>query len=538
MTRDRRRRARAARQPRLDRRVRRTARPDAKAVRSWHDLPEWRAFQANAVRAALTSMPSRTHVVFTAHSLPERVLEGDVYVDELHASAEGIAALPGLDDDGWSIGLAVGGADARAVAGPRHRRGARGAGLDGGRRRRAGVSARVHGGPSRGALRPRRRRPPAGGRRWGCASAEPRCSTTTPRCSPRWRPKCERWRHETGRRRRAEASPASLPPTSCGAGCRTRRSSSTRRPTGWAARSRRRRSPAGRSTRALTRSSPVCRGVSTCAASSGSTPTLVSPAASVGLRVVGRRAPPAAGRARARRANRPRRRSAASGIVTEPVEVHPAARPLAADEDISVGALVRPQLGDAVFERLVDPLLGGINAGDGDRLSVRAAAPQLAAAAERDRDLVAGLRAAPPAGAGSGVLRAGRRDGRHWSTRSSTGCDRTMSSCASGPRFTSRTQTPTVSSWHCRPTTASECAPSRRARGSRPTSTRIAYASVALVTMAFDRSSVHRPLDGSGYLVPRTTGLLMSACSWASSKWAHLDDGEACDRARVDRAAR
>jgi oxygen-dependent protoporphyrinogen oxidase len=55
---------------------------------------------------------------------------------------------------------------------------------------------------------------------------------------------------------------------------------------------------------------------------------------------------------------------------------------------------------------------------------------------------------------------------------------------------------------------------------------RIAYASVALVTMAFQRSSVQRPLDGSGYLVPRSTGLLMSACSWASSKWAHLDDGE------------
>ncbi|HEX2383606.1 MAG TPA: ferrochelatase [Acidimicrobiales bacterium] len=78
--------------------------PDAKAIRSWHTLPEWRAFQANAVRAALTSMPSRTHVVFTAHSLPERVLEGDVYVDELQASAEGIAARAGLDRGTWSIG--------------------------------------------------------------------------------------------------------------------------------------------------------------------------------------------------------------------------------------------------------------------------------------------------------------------------------------------------------------------------------------------------------------------------------------------------
>jgi protoporphyrin/coproporphyrin ferrochelatase len=76
----------------------------AKAIRSWHDLPSWRAFQAHAVRAALASMPSRTHLVFTAHSLPERVLEGDMYADELRASAEGIAALAGLADDEWSMG--------------------------------------------------------------------------------------------------------------------------------------------------------------------------------------------------------------------------------------------------------------------------------------------------------------------------------------------------------------------------------------------------------------------------------------------------
>jgi ferrochelatase len=42
--------------------------------------------------------------VFTAHSLPERVLEGDVYEDELEASARGIAQLAALDDRDWSIG--------------------------------------------------------------------------------------------------------------------------------------------------------------------------------------------------------------------------------------------------------------------------------------------------------------------------------------------------------------------------------------------------------------------------------------------------
>ena len=71
--------------------------PEAKAIRSWHDLPEWRAFQAGAVQDALASMPARTCVVFTAHSLPERVLEDDVYEDELQTSASAIAALARLD---------------------------------------------------------------------------------------------------------------------------------------------------------------------------------------------------------------------------------------------------------------------------------------------------------------------------------------------------------------------------------------------------------------------------------------------------------
>lgn len=46
--------------------------------------------------------------------------------------------------------------------------------------------------------------------------------------------------------------------------------------------------------------------------------------------------------------------------------------------DESVGALVRRRLGDEVLEYLVDPLLGGINAGDSDQLSLESGTPQLA----------------------------------------------------------------------------------------------------------------------------------------------------------------
>jgi oxygen-dependent protoporphyrinogen oxidase len=74
--------------------------------------------------------------------------------------------------------------------------------------------------------------------------------------------------------------------------------------------------------------------------------------------------------------------------------------PLAPGTDATIGEVVRSALGHEVHERLVDPLVGGINAGDTDDLSIDAVAPQLAAAARRDADLVAGARAviaaAPP----------------------------------------------------------------------------------------------------------------------------------------------
>ena len=46
-----------------------------------------------------------------------------------------------------------------------------------------------------------------------------------------------------------------------------------------------------------------------------------------------------------------------------------------------------------------------------------------------------------------------------------------------------------------------------------------------LVTVVVETSGLDHSLDGSGFLVPRSEGLLMTACSWASSKWAHYDDG-------------
>jgi oxygen-dependent protoporphyrinogen oxidase len=47
----------------------------------------------------------------------------------------------------------------------------------------------------------------------------------------------------------------------------------------------------------------------------------------------------------------------------------------------------------------------------------------------------------------------------------------------------------------------------------------IPYASSAVVTLAFRRDEVTHPLDGYGYVVPRTEGTDVLACTWTSSKW-------------------
>lgn len=80
---------------------------------------------------------------------------------------------------------------------------------------------------------------------------------------------------------------------------------------------------------------------------------------------------------------------AASGVVSEEtlaqVRVEPTLPPvlLGEGEDVSVGELVAARFGDEVVDRLVEPLLGGVYAGNSRLLSARAAVPQLVAFAAR-----------------------------------------------------------------------------------------------------------------------------------------------------------
>jgi len=65
-------------------------------VESWHDDPAFVAFLADRVRG------TASHVVFTAHSLPARILDqGDPYRDQLLETSSLVAGAAGISD--WSF---------------------------------------------------------------------------------------------------------------------------------------------------------------------------------------------------------------------------------------------------------------------------------------------------------------------------------------------------------------------------------------------------------------------------------------------------
>ena len=75
-------------------------------IGAWWEFPGFLEIIADRVRDALSTIPDQrrgtTEVIFSAHSLPEKILEsGDTYPEQLRESAERAAALAGVDR--WDI---------------------------------------------------------------------------------------------------------------------------------------------------------------------------------------------------------------------------------------------------------------------------------------------------------------------------------------------------------------------------------------------------------------------------------------------------
>lgn len=74
-------------------------------IASWHDQPAFIRLVATTIAEAMAEWdPVGTRVIFTAHSLPSRILtEGDPYRDQLHASAAAIALAAGVPDSTFAF---------------------------------------------------------------------------------------------------------------------------------------------------------------------------------------------------------------------------------------------------------------------------------------------------------------------------------------------------------------------------------------------------------------------------------------------------
>ncbi len=222
--------------------------------------------------------------------------------------------------------------------------------------------------------------------------------------------------------------------------------------------------------------------------------------------------------------------------------------PTDTSDDMTIGALCRRRLGDELTDRLIDPLVGGINASNVDRLSLRAAAPLLAQAMSEHGSLIRGLgKMYPTIGATLGGDRSGPADGAHVTDGGADGASSAAGS-RTPPVFFSLTggvirlverlveELPDQGLHLDHPVSsldtlgpppdamviATPAATTTQLLGHLPSIERhlgrIPHAGVSQVTVAVPGQP---PLDASGILFPRVGGTVLTAATWLSSKWPH-----------------
>jgi len=202
-------------------------------------------------------------------------------------------------------------------------------------------------------------------------------------------------------------------------------------------------------------------------------------------------------------------------------------------EDISVGELVGRRFGDEVVDRLVDPLLGGVYAGQARQLSLQAALPALASGLRAGGSLLAAARAAvgtPAPGPvfaslAGGLARlpeqlaaAGRFEVRLSTParelcRTATGFELALGSAASGQRLIADAVVVATPAGKA----AALLAPLAPVAATELRS--IETASMAIVTLAFAGLPPGALPAGSGVLVPAVEGLAVKAMTFSSQKW-------------------
>ncbi|HSI98197.1 MAG TPA: protoporphyrinogen oxidase [Gaiellaceae bacterium] len=207
--------------------------------------------------------------------------------------------------------------------------------------------------------------------------------------------------------------------------------------------------------------------------------------------------------------------------------------PAPAGGDESIAEFVTRRLGREAYERIVEPLMTGIYGGDGYELSLEATYPNLRALELENGSVLRGLLAHPTEEGGARPPFLTLRPGMDTLVSQLVGeLARTELRVASPARAVRQrpeggymvelqdgetlqadgvvVATPAFATAGLLAELDCELAALHA---------EIPYASSAIVTLAYRLEDVGRPLDGYGYVVPRTEGSDVLACTWTSSKW-------------------
>lgn len=223
-------------------------------------------------------------------------------------------------------------------------------------------------------------------------------------------------------------------------------------------------------------------------------------------------------------------------------------------DDVAVGEYVAARLGREVVDRLVEPLLGGVYAGDAYRISMRSAVPQLFEAARTHASLTEAVRGIQERAAAAGqtgpvfmgiqggvgrlplaVAESVRARGAEILTRTpvtelrrqAAGGWRVVAGGGAGGAGSAEAADARV--LHADAVVVAVPAPVAAGllRAEAPEAAAelaaVEYASMALVTLAYRRADVTLP-EGSGFLVPPVDGRTIKASTFASRKWGWIAD--------------
>ena len=197
--------------------------------------------------------------------------------------------------------------------------------------------------------------------------------------------------------------------------------------------------------------------------------------------------------------------------------------------DESIAAFFRRRFGSSTVRVIAEPLLGGIHAGDIERLSMRALFPRLLEAETRGSVLrslrrtrqpaVDGVFRSPAGGMAEIVTAIERRLDPHAVrvNTKATALRRTETGWTvdAGGRHTARAVILAVPAH-----TAARLFESVDDEAARLCAD-VPYASTTSVTLAWPRSAIGHELAGSGFVVARSaTAPRITACTWVSSKWS------------------